>query len=896
MSPIRPAPSCPARRVLLVATLALLTALPAWAQEGGTGPGSGLSPAERETQRRTLKQLQRDLLMQGARGRMAAARARQRELRKHGATRGQGLHARKAEVSDEGGKPLDFDRRVVMASAEKAVVAPTNVRVNNPTGDASSAGQAEESVAALGNYVLIAWNDGQGFTFNPYHDLQTAGYSVDGGASFTQVTIPHPSAYPNWWWSSDPIVTVDEKRGKFYYCGMGQDVPGPTAPSVSALAVVPATFSGSTFTWGTPSIVATVPAATSFLDKPWCVADSVTGNVYVTTTTFDASDHITFYRSTNQAVTWSPGVQISSVAENGTVQGSRPVVGPGGEIYVVWSAIGPFDADYLNLRKAPNPGSGSPSWGTEVTVDSLYAQFGTGAPGFNRERGITFPSIAVDRTKGANRGRVYVAWNETWDIISAPVPLNSGKAEVEPNGDPTTATPFTPGQTLRGSSSSTSDLDYWSFALSAGQSIIVWADSLPPSATYTLRLFAPSPDAGQRLCYGGDITAGSSVTQTYYMFTAPAAGTYYLRYAPVFGNSPIGSYRVRTAYGGGPGGYRARDQRDAFVKYSDNGTSWNGPLRLNDDGIGFDDFLPEVIVGADGCPYATWFDFRDDTYGSRANQYASRSQDGGATWQANARFTSATSNFTTSLSNIAPNQGDYSHLYGDPRYVRPTWADGRGANVDVWATAVDTWFALASCPPAQSANPRDVLNLTWTVNNQNPLFPSDYGYTLTSARAWPLPPPGTLPGVAAAGSGDLNLAVSVPDSVALGTNTLTLTVTNARGTRVQQCDVTVNLVTTLLAVEPTGYGLSFSPARPNPASREARLDFTLPGPGRVRLAIFGVQGEIVRTLVDGERPAGSNSVAWDGRDDSGRAVATGAYFARLEAAGRTLTRRIVWMR
>jgi len=39
-----------------------------------------------------------------------------------------------------------------------------------------------------------------------------------------------------------------------------------------------------------------------------------------------------------------------------------------------------------------------------------------------------------------------------------------------------------------------------------------------------------------------------------------------------------------------------------------------------------------------------------------------------------------------------------------------------------------------------------------------------------------------------------------------------------------------------------------------------------------------------------------NSATWDGRDESGRTVAAGAYFARLEALGRSLTRRLIWMR
>ena len=49
----------------------------------------------------------------------------------------------------------------------------------------------------------------------------------------------------------------------------------------------------------------------------------------------------------------------------------------------------------------------------------------------------------------------------------------------------------------------------------------------------------------------------------------------------------------------------------------------------------------------------------------------------------------------------------------------------------------------------------------------------------------------------------------------------------------------------------------------------------------MRLEIFDLAGRRLGTLVDGERPAGAQVAAWDGRDDEGRAVAAGIYFVRL---------------
>jgi hypothetical protein len=70
-------------------------------------------------------------------------------------------------------------------------------------------------------------------------------------------------------------------------------------------------------------------------------------------------------------------------------------------------------------------------------------------------------------------------------------------------------------------------------------------------------------------------------------------------------------------------------------------------------------------------------------------------------------------------------------------------------------------------------------------------------------------------------------------------------------------------------------------AVPNPFGPETSLHFSLPRDGRVDLKIYDVAGRLVRTLASGSRPAGDNAVRWSGKDDSGRAVASGTYFARL---------------
>ncbi|MFN2372084.1 MAG: S8 family serine peptidase, partial [Candidatus Krumholzibacteriia bacterium] len=85
-------------------------------------------------------------------------------------------------------------------------------------------------------------------------------------------------------------------------------------------------------------------------------------------------------------------------------------------------------------------------------------------------------------------------------------------------------------------------------------------------------------------------------------------------------------------------------------------------------------------------------------------------------------------------------------------------------------------------------------------------------------------------------------------------------------------------------------------AAPNPFNPRTELGFTLTAPARAELAIYDVRGMLVRRLLVGELAAGTHTVAWDGRDRAGRAVASGVYLARLEAAGTVQERKLTLIR
>jgi flagellar hook assembly protein FlgD len=83
---------------------------------------------------------------------------------------------------------------------------------------------------------------------------------------------------------------------------------------------------------------------------------------------------------------------------------------------------------------------------------------------------------------------------------------------------------------------------------------------------------------------------------------------------------------------------------------------------------------------------------------------------------------------------------------------------------------------------------------------------------------------------------------------------------------------------------------------PNPMVRSSTLQFDLASPGNTSVRVFDVAGRVVRTLLDGDLAGGHHSVAWDGTSDSGKRVASGVYFYRIDTRGGALTSRFVVMR
>ncbi len=90
--------------------------------------------------------------------------------------------------------------------------------------------------------------------------------------------------------------------------------------------------------------------------------------------------------------------------------------------------------------------------------------------------------------------------------------------------------------------------------------------------------------------------------------------------------------------------------------------------------------------------------------------------------------------------------------------------------------------------------------------------------------------------------------------------------------------------------------LWLSTGAPNPFEGTTTLSFGIPASGAARVTLYDVRGKLVRTLVAGARAAGPQEVTWDGNDERGQRLPSGVYFARLEAHGAVVTRKVVLIR
>jgi len=91
----------------------------------------------------------------------------------------------------------------------------------------------------------------------------------------------------------------------------------------------------------------------------------------------------------------------------------------------------------------------------------------------------------------------------------------------------------------------------------------------------------------------------------------------------------------------------------------------------------------------------------------------------------------------------------------------------------------------------------------------------------------------------------------------------------------------------------TASAFTLSQNYPNPFNPSTTIRFSLPQTEKVRLEIYGIQGNLIKSLVDYDLyQQGSYEVVWDGRDNHGNRVSSGIYFAKMKAGKFAQTKKM----
>lgn len=70
---------------------------------------------------------------------------------------------------------------------------------------------------------------------------------------------------------------------------------------------------------------------------------------------------------------------------------------------------------------------------------------------------------------------------------------------------------------------------------------------------------------------------------------------------------------------------------------------------------------------------------------------------------------------------------------------------------------------------------------------------------------------------------------------------------------------------------------------PNPFTSTTTIHYQIPSRSLVRVRVYDMAGNLVKTLVDGYVGQGSQQVVWDGKTEAGESAATGYYYYTLDA-------------
>lgn len=512
---------------------------------------------------------------------------------------------------------------VLTSPLDGTSVTPPDVTVNqdtaaapqNETAIAADPSHATILVAAANDYVSRTWScDVNGTPCSALGDGYSGTYlSTDGGTTWCCTStgpgdlgtlIPGVTTLAGGPYDAggDPAVAFDS-RGNVYYAGLGFDRAAPP----NTVEVNKGTISGSSLSWAPPTFINATTSPAVFNDKEWIAVDSHPASpyrdrVYVTWTRFlfnpatgaYVQSPIFFASSSNGGRSFTSPKSISGNVLYG--QGSRPVVGPDGSLYVFWEGstrLASINSTYL--VKSTNGGA---SWSKPVAVAGVADSRELADTAF---RVNSFPAAAVTST-----GDLVATWT-TATTPGATTP-DATTSDEHLAGDPKCG-PLLPDSAYHGNGC---------------YSVAVYSQSTDGGATWSVpaRVFA----AGTRQAEGYPVTSPDRTTLSAPhaepvedIYPAVAAGPYGTVYLSAYRGDVVSPWQTCAAGPPPPVGRIACDTLGSFIDntrldyvvtdLSAPRTVTTNPINTRHGfGGSFIGDYTDLAIGSDGVAHAFWTD------------------------------------------------------------------------------------------------------------------------------------------------------------------------------------------------------------------------------------------------------------------------------------------------
>ena len=84
--------------------------------------------------------------------------------------------------------------------------------------------------------------------------------------------------------------------------------------------------------------------------------------------------------------------------------------------------------------------------------------------------------------------------------------------------------------------------------------------------------------------------------------------------------------------------------------------------------------------------------------------------------------------------------------------------------------------------------------------------------------------------------------------------------------------------------------------RPNPFNPDTHISYSLMNSANVKLIVYNIQGQLVRSLVNEYQPAGDYSIYWDGCNQNDERAVSGMYIYQITAGNESISQQMIMMK